>query len=154
MEKSKLLKEIATAMVEFKLEKEFSAPLIGSDVSFYYRHPNSNQMISILNEVAINDLTKNLLDITFEIEVIVPVEKEFYELFYGPYHSLSNTISRAIYLEGDCFVEKVELLMQTTNINASNATKLLLETMHAESIIRAIKLIEKIKQTTDAIQDK
>lgn len=154
MEKSKLLREIATAMVEFKLEKEFSAPLIGSNVSLCYRYPNSNQMISILSEIAINDLTENLLDITFEIEVIVPVEKEFYELFYGPYHSLSNTISRAIYLEGKCFVENVELLIQTTNVNASNATKVLLETMHSESIIRAIKLIEKIKQTTDAIQDK
>ena len=154
MEKSKLLREIAIAMVEFKLEKEFSAPLIGSNVSFHYRHPNSNQMTSITSEIAINDLTENLLNITFEIEVIAPVEKEIYELFYGPYHSLSNTISQAIYLEGIYFVEKVELLMQTTNINANNATKVLLETMHAESVIRAVKLLEKIKQTTDAMQDK
>lgn len=154
MEKSNLLREIATAMVDFKLEKEFSAPLIGSNFSLCYRYPNSNQMISILSEIAINDLTENLLDITFEIEVTVPIEKELYELFYGPYHSLSNTISRAVYLEGICFLEKVELLMQTTHINANDATKVLLETMHSESVIRAVKLIEKIKQTTDAIQDK
>lgn len=153
MEKSKLLREIATAMVEFKLKKEFSAPLIGSNVSLCYRYPNSNQMISILSDVAINDLTENLLDITFEIEVIVPVQKQLYELFYGPYHSLSNTISRAIYLEGDCFVEKVKLLMQTTNVNASDATKILLETMHSESVIRAVKLLEEIKQKANANQD-
>lgn len=110
-------------------------------------------MISILNEIAINDLTENLLDITFEIEVIVPIEKELYELFYGPYHSLSNTISRAIYLEGKSFVEKVKLLMQTTNVKASDATKILLETMHSESVIRTVKLLEKIKHNADANQD-
>ena len=150
MEKSKLLREIATAMVEFKLEKEFNAPLIGSNVSLSYRYPNSNRMISILSKVAINDLTENLLDITFEIEVIVPVQKQLYELFYGPYHSLSNTFSRAIYLEGKSFVEKVKLLIQTTNVNASDATKILLETMHSESVIRAVKLLEEIKQNADA----
>ena len=154
MEKSELLKEIATAMVEFKLEKELIAPLIGSNVSLYYRHPNSNQMFSIKSEGAINDLTENLLDIILEIEVVIPVKKELYELFYGPYHSLSNTIEKCIFIEGDCFVEKVELLMKTTNTNASDATKLLLETMHAESVIRAIKTLEKIKRHADENLDR
>ena len=156
MEKSELLRKIATAMVEFKLEKEFSAPLIGSNVTIIYtppfNHPKSRRNISILSESAIDDLTKNLLDITFEIAVVIPVNQELYELFYE-HHCSSNTISQDIFSTGSEFVEKVELLMQTTNINVSNATKVLLETMHAESVIRAVKLLEKIKQTTDAMQD-
>ena len=155
MEKSELLREIATAMVEFKLEKEFSAPLIGSNVSLYYtppfNHPKSRQNISILSEFAINDLTKHLLEVFFELAVVIPVEKELYELFYE-HHCSSNTITEEIFIEGKYFVEKVEILMQTTGINASNATKLLLGTMHAESIIQSIETLTKIKRYADVNQ--
>ena len=156
MEKSKLLKEIATAMVEFKLEKEFSAPLIGSNVTIVYtppfNHPKSRQNISILSEFAIDDLSERLLEVTLELGVVIPVDKELYKLFYE-HHCSSNTITQDIFIEGKCFVEKVELLMQTTNINASDATKVLLETMHAESIIQSIKTLTKIKRYADANQN-
>ena len=155
MEKSELLRKIATAMVEFKLQKEFSAPLIGSNVSLYYtppfNHPKSRQNISILSEFAINDLTERLLEVTFELGVVIPVEKELYELYFE-HHRSSFTITEDIFIEGKYFVEKVEILMQTTGINASNATKLLLETMHAESFINGLETLENIKRHADANQ--
>ena len=148
-----MLRTIATAMVEFKLQKEFSAPLIGSNVSLYYtppfNHPKSRQNISILSEFAINDLTERLLEVTFELGVVIPVEKELYNMFYE-HHCSSSTITQDIFIEGKYFVEKVKLLMQTTNINASDATKLLLETMHAESIVKAFDALTKIKRYADA----
>lgn len=153
MEKSKLLREIATAMVEFKIKKELSPPLIGSNVTIIYtppfNHPKSRRNISILSESAIDDLTQNLLDVVFELTITIPVNQELYELFYE-HHCSSNTISHDVFSTGSEFLEKVEILMQTTNINASNATKMLLETMHAESVTQAIETLTKIKRYADA----
>lgn len=153
MEKSNLLREIATAMVEFKLEKEFNKPLIGSNVTLVYtppfNHPKSRQNISILSEFAINDLNERLLEVTFELGVAIPVDKELYERFYE-HHFSSYTTTHDTLIEGKCFVEKVEVLMQTTNINAGNATKVLLETMYAESITQSIETLTKIKKYADA----
>lgn len=152
MEKSKLLREIANAMVEFKLEKELNTPLIGSNISLFYKHPETKRELSILSEFAIDDLTQNLLDITFEFAVVIPIETKLYELFYGQ-HCTPNTISRYVYLDGDWFVKKIELLMQTTNINASNATKVLLETIHGESIVKAFDALTNIKRYADENMD-
>lgn len=152
MEKSKLLREIATAMVEFKLEKEINTPLVGSSISLFYKHPETKRELSILSEFAIDDLTQHLLNMTFEFSIVLPIETELYKLLYGS-DIITNKFYLHTYFDGEEFVENIELLMSSTQLNAKNSTKAILEIAYSENISRAIKTFKEIKKNTDTNQD-
>lgn len=153
MKKSELLREIATAIVEFKLEKELNTPLVGSSISLFYKHPETKRELSILSEFAINDLTQNLLNTTFEFSIVIPIETELYKLLYGS-DIITNKFYLNTYFDGEEFVKNIELLMNSTQLNANNSTKAILEIAYNENISRALKTFKEIKQAVDTKKKK
>jgi hypothetical protein len=153
MEKSELLREIAIAMVEFKLEKEINSPLVGSSISLFYKHPETKRELSILSEFAIDDLTQHLLNMTFEFSIVLPIETELYKLLYGS-DIITNKFYLNTYFNGEEFVENVKLLMSSTQLNANNSTKAILEIAYSENVSRALKTFKEIKLNADENLDR
>lgn len=148
MNEQEFLTEIVTAMVEFTTEKKTSPSFSGRSVFIRFENPNVKVGATILDKFLIETVTEKVLDIDFEYNLIIKVHKPLYEAYYGK-DVMLNFLNRHVYFKGKDFVEKIKVLIETTQTNVKRATKSVLEIYHAEATRNAIDYMRNFKEKVD-----
>lgn len=148
MNQTELLTKIAEAMLEFKNEKRHSKSFPGQNISIHYRNSTTEKRHTI-DEFSIDKVVANLLDSEFEYSPQIQIEKYLYDTLHGP-GMMSNFFYRHANFTGKELVEKVELLIATTQLNVKDATKALLEIYHAQAMQDGFEFIALVKKAVDA----
>lgn len=149
MEQIEILTEIAEAMVEFTKEKSHSKSFSGDSVCIRFEDPNSKVGGTILNKSEIEKVAENILDISFELNLVIRVQKSLFEAYYG-YNQMLNLLYQKNYFDGKDLVEKVKILSRTTRLDLKTATKSVLEIYYTETLTKAIDFLKNIQEKVDA----
>lgn len=149
MEQIEILTEIATAMVEFTKEKSHSKSFSGDSVSIRFENPNTKAGQANLDKFLIETVAENILDISFEINLVIRITKSLFETYYG-YKQILNTLYQKHYFDGKDLVEKVKVLSRTTRLDLKTATKSVLEIYYTETLTKAINFLRDIQAKVDA----
>lgn len=136
-------------MVEFINEKKHSKSFPSNCILINFINPKTERRHTFFDEFDIDKVVANLLDSEFEYAPQIQIEKYLYDTLHGP-NMMSNFFYREVHFNGKEFVEKVELLTATTQLNVKNATKALLEIYHAQAMQEAFNFIALVKRAVDA----
>lgn len=102
-----------------------------------------------MDKYNIKDVAKKILDIDFEFNLIVRVDKPLFEAYYGK-DVMLNLLNRDTYFSGKEFVEKVKILIETTQTTVKQATHSVLEIYYAKTLLKAIDFLRDIQAKVDA----
>lgn len=149
MDQIELLTRITEAMLEFKNEKERSKSFPSQYIFIKFINSKTENTYSLFDEFDIDKIVPNLLDSEVEYSPQIQIKKYLYDILHGP-DMMSNFFYRNVNFNGEEFVEKVKLLINTTHLTVENATKMLLEIYHGEALKDAFDFIGQIKKAVDA----
>ena len=148
MDQIKLLTKIAKAMLEFTNEKERSKSFPGQSILIHFINTKKRNRNTLFDEFDIDELVNNLLNSEVEYSAQIKINKYLYDILHGA-DMMSNSFYRNVNFNGEEFVEKVKLLINTTHLTVEGATKMLLEIYHAEAMKDAFNFIRKVKKAVD-----
>lgn len=149
MNEQELLTEIAEAMVEFTNEKPREKSFSGRAITIRFKNPNTKDGEAILDKFLIETVAENILDISFEFNLVIRVQKSLFEAYYG-YNQMLNLLYQKNYFNGKDLVEKVKILIQTTQLDVNTATKSVLEIYYTQALDKAINFLRDIQLKVDA----
>ena len=149
MNEQELLTEIVKAMVEFTTEKKPSNSFSGQSVCIRFEDPNSKVGGTILDKFEIQKVAEKILDIAFEFNLILKTDKTLFEAYYGP-DVMMNCHYQHTYFEGKSFVDKIKVLLDTTQLSIKQATKSILEIYQSETLLKAIGFLKNLKEKVEA----
>lgn len=149
MDQIELLTNIVEAMLEFTNEKERSKSFPGKSILIHFVNTKTEKRNTLYDEFDIDKVVTNLLDSEVEYSAQIQINKYLYDILHG-IDMMSNFFYRNVNFNGEEFVEKVKLLINTTQLSAENATKMLLEIYHAEAMKDGFNFIGQVKKAVDA----
>ena len=148
MTQTELLTKIAEAMLEFKNEKKHSKSFPSECILIDFINLKTGKRYTFAYDFDIDKVVANLLDSEFVYSPQININKYLYDTLHGP-GMMSNFFYRHANFTGKELVEKVELLIATTQLNAKDATKALLEIYHAETMKDGFDFIAQVKKAVD-----
>lgn len=148
MDQIKLLTKIAEAMLEFTNEKKHSKSFPSQCILIDFINLKTGKRYSFAYDFDIDKVVANLLHSEFVYSPQININKYLYDILHGP-GMMSNFFYRHANFNGKEFVEKVKLLMNTTQLTVKDATKALLEIYHAEAMKDAFDFIGQVKKAVD-----
>lgn len=149
MEQIELLTKIAEAMVEFTNEKPKEKSFSGRAITIRFENPNTTAGEAILDKFLIKTVAENILDISFELNLVIRVQKSLFEAYYGC-NQMLNLLYQKNYFDGKDLVKKVKVLIQTTQLDVNTATKSVLEIYYTQALTNAIDFLRDIQEKVDA----
>lgn len=149
MNEQELLTKIVTAMIEFTNEKPQEKSFSGRALTIRFENPNTKTGEVILDKYLIETVAENILDISFEFKLVIRVQKSLFEAYYG-YNQMLNLLYQKNYFDGKDLVEKVKVLIQTTQLDVNTATKSVLEIYYTQTLTKAIDFLRDIQEKVDA----
>lgn len=149
MDQIELLTKIAEAMLEFTNEKKRSKSFPGKSILIHFVNTKTEKRNTLYDEFDIDKVVANLLDSEVEYSAQIKINKYLYDILHG-LDMMSNFFYRNVNFNGEEFVEKVKLLINTTQLTVEDATKMLLEIYHAEAMKDGFDFIGQVKKAVDA----
>lgn len=149
MDQIEIITKIAEAMLEFTNEKKHSESFPGKSILIHFVNTKTEKKNTLYDEFDIDKVVTNLLDSEVEYSAQIQINKYLYDILHG-IDMMSNFFYRNVNFNGEEFVEKVKLLINTTQLNVEGATKMLLEIYHAEAMKDAFDFIGQVKKAVDA----
>lgn len=149
MDQIELLTKIAEAMLKFTNEKKRSKSFPGKSILIHFVNTKTEKRNTLYDEFDIDKVVANLLDSEVEYSAQIKINKYLYDILHG-LDMMSNFFYRNVNFNGEEFVEKVKLLINTTQLTVKGATKMLLEIYHAEAMKDAFDFIGQVKKAVDA----
>lgn len=149
MNQQELLTEIVTAMLEFTTEKKDTPSFLGRSICIRFENPNVKTGGTILDKYNIEDVAEKILNIDFEFNLVIRVNKSLFEAYYGK-DVMLNLLYRETYFSGKEFVEKIKVLIETSQTDVKRATKSVLEIYYAETLLKAIDFLRNIQAKVEA----
>lgn len=149
MNEQELLTEIVTAMVEFTNEKKPNNSFSGQSICIRFEDPNSKVGGTILDKFEIEKVAEKIQDISFEFNLILKTDKTLFEAYYGR-GVMMNCLYQHTYFEGKDFIDKIKILINTTQLSLKEITKSVLEIYYTETLIKAIDLLKNIQVKVEA----
>lgn len=149
MNEQELLIEIVTAMVEFTTEKKPSNSFSQQSICIRFEEPNSKVSGTILDEFEIKKVAEKILDIGFEFNLILKTDKALFEAYYGR-GVMMNCLYQHTYFEGKDFINKIKILLDTTQLSIKQTTQSVLEIYQSETLLKAIDFLKNIQAKVEA----
>lgn len=149
MNEQELLNEIVKDMVEFTTEKKPSNSFSGQSVCIRFEDPNSKVGGTILDKFEIQKVAEKIIDIGFEFNLILKTDKALFEAYYGR-GVMMNCLYQHTYFEGKDFIDKIKVLLDTTQLSIKQATQSVLEIYYTETLTKAIDFLKNLKEKVEA----
>ena len=149
MHEHELLTRITCAMLEFTNEKKNNPSFSGRSIYIRFENPNVKTGSAILDKYNIEDMAEKILNIDVEFNLIVRVQKSLFETYYGK-DKMLNLYTSSTYFNGKEFVEKIKVLIETTQTTVKQATHSVLEIYYAETLLKTIDFLKNIQLKVDA----